>query len=419
MKTFDIALKDILQSFRSFFLIGMGIFAPLIITALLFFAFGGFAGEASDLPVLKLGFVNLDQPAQGQNLGEMIFSMFTDESVSGWLAAARYPDEQAALAALDNRELGVAVIIPQCLSQAALQGGQGVVIKIIQDPTLTVTPSVVRNMIQSFLDGVYSGRVAYELISARSASAGLQATPETLTAVFAALQSWYTDFQRSLFHSPAAPLVLRLPSENADPTAGGMQQVIRLIMVGQMVFFSFFTAAYAMESILREHENGTLARLYTTPTPHMTILIGKLMAVVITVLLQAIVLILLSTVLFKIRWNAIDRLAVVVFAQVLAASGMGVLIISILKNTRQAGPVIGAGLSVTGMAGGLFTAANTMPDVLTTVSKFTPQGWVMDAWKNYINNGPTPAFLQSIAIAAAIGLALFLAGAFISRRRFA
>ena len=41
MKILDIALKDLIRSSRSFFLIGMMFFAPLLLVGLIYFAFGG------------------------------------------------------------------------------------------------------------------------------------------------------------------------------------------------------------------------------------------------------------------------------------------------------------------------------------------------------------------------------------------
>ena len=420
MKALDIALKDITQSFRSIFLIGMTVVAPLIITGLMFFAFGGSSSQSPDLPALHLGIVNLDQPDEGQpKLGELMLGMFTDTSVSSWLVTTQYADEQLARSALDRQELGVALIIPAGFSHAIIQGTEKTKILIIQDPTLTITPSVVRNMVQSFLDGIYGGRVAYEIITARAASHGVELAPGSIQSIFSSLEVWYRDMQRTLFHNPDAPLILRSASAPAEQSAGGMQQVIRLIMVGQMVFFSFFTAAYAVLAILNEDENGTLARLYTTPTAHLTVLVGKFIAVLATVLLQAVVLILISSVLFGIRWTSFDRLAIIVVAQVVAASGLGVLLVSLMKSTRQAGPVLGAGLTITGMAGGLFTVANAMPAAFNTINKFTPQGWVMEGWKSYMSQGSFTGLLQAAAIASVIGIVLFFAGAMIFNRRFA
>ena len=55
MKVFDIALKDLTRSVRSLFAIGMMIGAPLVITALIYFAFGGAAQGTTDLPAEKVG----------------------------------------------------------------------------------------------------------------------------------------------------------------------------------------------------------------------------------------------------------------------------------------------------------------------------------------------------------------------------
>ena len=53
-----------------------------------------------------------------------------------------------------------------------------------------------------------------------------------------------------------------------------------------MIFFAFFTGAASAQSILTEEEKGTLPRLFTTPTPELSILGGKFLAVALTVLVQ-------------------------------------------------------------------------------------------------------------------------------------
>jgi uncharacterized membrane protein len=52
MKIIDIAIKDFIRSLRSRFAIGMMIFAPLVITGLIFAAFGGSTQDTLDLPAL-------------------------------------------------------------------------------------------------------------------------------------------------------------------------------------------------------------------------------------------------------------------------------------------------------------------------------------------------------------------------------
>jgi len=117
MKILDIALKDLTRSFRSAFAIGMMVIAPLMLTGLIYFAFGGASKGTPQMPAVKVGVVNLDVlPADAPldaPLGDNIRSMFFDESVVSWISAADYKDEASARSALDNQEIGVVVIIPQ------------------------------------------------------------------------------------------------------------------------------------------------------------------------------------------------------------------------------------------------------------------------------------------------------------------
>ncbi|MDV7399098.1 hypothetical protein RZS08_47250, partial [Arthrospira platensis SPKY1] len=100
MKIIDIALNDLLRSLRSAFMIGMTIIAPLLLTGLIYFAFGGLAGGDVSMTAMKVGLVNADAlPADSPldaPIGDNIRAMFFDESVESWIEASDYPDEAAA-----------------------------------------------------------------------------------------------------------------------------------------------------------------------------------------------------------------------------------------------------------------------------------------------------------------------------------
>lgn len=418
MKAFSIAFKDLTQSLRSMFLIGMAVIVPIALTGLMFIAFGGASTEAPDFPDLNLGIVNLDQPVDEQfKLGELISSMLTDESVSSWLNTSFFTEEAAARQALDERKLGAVIIIPANFSQNVAESGASAQITIVQDPTLTITPGIIVNMIQSFMDGIYGGGVAFEIVSEKVPSVPEEVSP-ALIGIYSRFGDWYRDFQRNLFHNPDAPLVLRAPTATTGPNQSGMANILSMIMVGQMIFFAFYTGAFAMMSILKENEEGTLARLFTTPTSRTVILAGKFISVLATVFLQAIVLIIVGALLFKVNWGSPLHALGATLAQVMAATGLGVFIIALVKNSRQAGPVLGGGLTVLGMLGGLFSVAIKMPEGFAAMAKFTPQGWVLSAWQASIQ-GSSSDLALSVLVCTGLGLALFLAGAFFFNRRFA
>ena len=103
MKILDIALKDLTRSFRSMFAIGMMVVAPLLLTGLIYFAFGSMSGGDVSMTAIQVGVVNADQiPADAvieTPIGDNIRSMFFDESVESWITAADYADEASARAA--------------------------------------------------------------------------------------------------------------------------------------------------------------------------------------------------------------------------------------------------------------------------------------------------------------------------------
>ena len=270
-------------------------------------------------------------------------------------------------------------------------------------------------MLRSFLDGVTGMRIAIAVASAHGEAtdgAGIQS-------LVSQYQPWFTAFQRTLFHSPQAAVALKAPAAPAS-SSGGMAGILSLVMAGQVVFFAFYTGAYTMMSILHEQEDGALARLFSTPTPRTVILTGKFMAVALTVLVQSLVLLGIGFLAFRIRWGDPLSVALVLVGQVAAASGLGVLIIALVKSTRQGGPVLGGLLTVLGMLGGLFTvAAAGVPAGLDATWRFTPQGWVLHGWKLALGGSPARETLLPVLVMLALGVVMFVGGAVLFRRRFA
>jgi linearmycin/streptolysin S transport system permease protein len=426
MKILDIAFKDLTRSFRSAFAVGMMVVAPLMLTGLIYFAFGGMSSGDVSMTAIKVGVVNADQlPADTvleAPIGDNIRSMFFDESVKSWIEARDYTDEASIRAAVDKQEIGVAVIIPQEFSASYLSGEKSEQVLIVSDPTLSIGPAVVEDMVTMMVDGVAGGGIAIQTILERLEANGIQPDTTQIPSWVERYTNWYADFQRNLFHNPnKAALVLVAPSAGETNTADPLAQMMGLTMAGQMIFFAFFTGGNSMMSILREHEEGTLARLFTTPTDRTKILMGKFLAVFITVLLQGVVLMIAGRFAFGIQWGEIASVALALTAQVIAAAGLGVLLISFVKSTKQGGPVLGGGLTVLGMLGGLFTAniPGGMPEAFNAIGNFVPQGWVLKGWRMALDGSAAGDLLLPFIVTVVMGIIMFTVGAMMFKRRYA
>jgi ABC-2 type transport system permease protein len=426
MKILDIAFKDLTRSFRSAFAIGMMVIAPLMLTGLIYFAFGGMSGGDVSMIAIKVGVVNADQlpvdTVLDAPIGEDIRSMFFDDSVKSWITATDYTDEASARAAVNKQEIGVAVIIPQNFTERYLSGEKDTPVLILSDPTLSIGPAVVEDMVTMMVDGVAGGGIALQTIMERQQANGIQPDPAQIPSWIERYGNWYADFQRNLFHHPdKAAFVVAAPSAGEAETADPIQMMMGLTMAGQMIFFAFFTGAYSMMSILREDEEGTLARLFTTPTDRTSILTGKFVAVFITVILQGLVLMVAGHYAFGINWGEPAGIALALTGQVIAATGLGVLLIAFVKNTRQGGPVLGGGLTALGMLGGLFTAnmPNAMPAAMNVIANFTPQGWVLKSWRMVMDGQSAGDLLLPFVVLTVMGIIMFAVGSFMFRKRFA
>jgi ABC-2 type transport system permease protein len=174
-----------------------------------------------------------------------------------------------------------------------------------------------------------------------------------------------------------------------------------------------------MSSILQESEEGTLARIFTTPTDRTLILWGKFLAVLLTVILQGVVMMAAGSLLFGIRWGEPGSAALSLAGQMFASVGLAVLLVAFIKTSKQSGPIFGGALTALGMISGLFTTNIQMPAGFNMLGNFTPQGWVLKAWRLTLAGGSAGELLIPFVVLMAMAVVMFGIGAVLFRRRFA
>ena len=422
MKVLDIAFKDMLRSFRSGFALVMMFVAPLLMTGIMHFAFGGLGGDGGfDLPVTRVQVVNLDQPGPqlSFSFGQMLVGFLQDERLANLLQVTEATDETDARAAVDSQDAGVAVIIPPDFTTAALEPAGSAKITLYQDPTLTLGPGIVKGMVSQFVDGFAGTRIAAGVVADQLGQRGVAIDASLMQDVVMQYAAWAEALGQSWGEGAHPALDIQPPPSEAEPASQGAG-TMGPIMAGMVIMFVFFTGASTAETIISEDEEGTLARLFTTPTSRAVILGGKFAAGFITLIVQVIVLMLVSAVIFRIRWGEPLAVALVALGLVVAATGFGLFIMSFLKSTRQAGPVMGVVLTLTSMLGGLFTTGlQNLPAAYETINLLTPHGWVLRGWKLALAGGGVSDVLLPVLVSLGMGLVFFAVGALVFRRRFA
>jgi ABC-2 type transport system permease protein len=434
MKALDIALKDMTRSFRSFFAVVFMIIVPLLVTGMFYFMFGNISENGEfNLPKTKVVVANLDQGGPKFNLnpknipggkkaktmGELILGILESDEMAKLIELALVPNAKSARAAVDDQTAQVAIIIPADFSHQFAELDGKAVIEFYQDPTLTIGPSIIRAILDRFTEGMASVKIAVNVFMD-------EAPPEKQMYAGEVVRR-YLKVSLAEADDPAAELLeVRAPSGSADQAAAQgdnpLLRIISPIMGGMMIFYAFFTGTSTAQSILKEEEERTLPRLFTTPTSQTTILSGKFLSVFMTVAVQVTVLLIAARLMFGIQWGSLPAVLLAALGIIFSASSFGIFVNSFLKNTKQGGVVFGGVLTVTGMLGMISIFAMDSPsgqNLGETVSLVVPQGWAIRGLMQAMQGEPVARVLLTMLVLLVWSAAFFIIGVLRFNRRYA
>ena len=434
MKAIDIALKDMLRSFRSFFAIVFMFVVPLLVTGMFYFMFGNLADNGGfSLPRTKVVIANMDEGGpkfqvnpknipggkKADSMGDLVVSILESDDLAELIEVSFAPDPETARAAVDNQQAQVAIVIPENFSKEFADVYGDSIIEFYQDPTLTIGPEIIRVIMNRFMDSMSGVKIAIKIFLK-------DAAPEEQMLTGQLVQD-YLDVSLAEADDVEAELLdVRTPStaepSDAEKSDNLLLSIVSPIMGGMMIFYAFFTGASTAQSILKEDEERTLPRLFTTPTSQATILSGKLLSVFLTVSVQVAVLLLAARLIFKIHWGDTLSVALMAIGIIFSASSFGVFVNSFLKNTKQSGVLFGGVLTVTGMLGMISIFAIGSPaasELGNTVSLLVPQGWAVRGLMQSMNGDPITGLLVNTLILLVWSAAFFVIGVWRFNKRYA
>jgi ABC-2 type transport system permease protein len=292
-------------------------------------------------------------------------------------------------------------------------------ITLYQDPTLTLGPAIVHGIIGQFVDGFAGIKIATGVLIEQLKAREVELDGLTLRDAIMEYATWAAETGAGQASGTSGLLDIQ-PPQTGRQANDSRNSATTLTMTSMMIFYLFFTGAATAQTIIREEEEGTLQRLFTTPTAISTLLAGKFTASVFTLSVQVGILMLASAILFGIEWGAPLPTLLIALATVLVAAGFGMFLMSLLKSSRQVGIVYGGVMTVTGMLGGLFTSSIPgVPHVFHTLSLSMPQGWALRGWKETLAGGGVADVLLPAAVMLLVAGAFLAIGIARFRRRFA
>ena len=175
----------------------------------------------------------------------------------------------------------------------------------------------------------------------------------------------------------------------------------------QLLLFIFITSLTGSVALIETRRLGVTRRMFSTPTATRTILAGEALGRFSVALVQGLIIIIGSALIFGVSWGNPAGAALIMVMFSLVGAGAGMLLGSVLNNDQQAGSVallLGLGLAA---LGGSMVPLEVFPDTMRTIAHFTPHAWGNDAFSDLIGHGGDVADIRrELGVLAAFAVVL-------------
>jgi ABC-2 type transport system permease protein len=371
----SIAAKDLRQKVRDRSAIIIAVVAPLSLAFLFSSALPG------DQTTFDATFVVVDLD-RGPVAGGLVDGPLAGLAPVG-IDVQQKSTEAEARAMVDDGSASVAIIIPAGFSDA-VQAARATELTVVGRANATFATQVARSILAAFVNSVEGVQVAVATVIASSSSAPDRATIGRVT--------------QAALTAPAPILTA------ADQTGDRLASTPTYYAAAMSVLFLFFAAQFGVVSIHAERRAGTLARMLAAPISTRSVLFGKvLVSLVLGVVSMAIVAV-GTTFLMGADWGDPVAVAALIFATVLAASGIALLVVGFTKNEEQASGLTAIVAMVFAVLGGSFFPLSQAPEGLAQLSLFTPHAWFLRGVNDLASNEGLAIILPSLLVLTTIGL---------------
>ncbi|HLX57181.1 MAG TPA: ABC transporter permease [Ktedonobacteraceae bacterium] len=365
-----IARKDLLENLKdrnSFFLL---LVMPLVLITVIGFAVGSFFGSGSNQITITVAMSNQDSGFLGKSVAQalQINTSSLKITVNQFNDPNKVKDEVA-----NNSNVNAGVVIPAGASNALIAASQkGTLPKnIVQVYSLPgsndARPTIIQNIVTSLLTSEIAGSTAVGQVYSVCNQPGnhcAQSSINTQTIASTVGQASATGGTSAIQALNAGKATKTNPFDQYVP--------------GYAVFFALFGINAVAGTILQEKEDGTFRRLLIAPVQRYALLGGKLLAQFILTLAQLAVLFAVGYFAFHLdiaSWSALIALLV---GTAFATTGLGILLVSIVKTRRQLNPIVTLVVLITSTIGGAFFPLFLEPSWMQQIAKIGITAWAME-----------------------------------------
>ena len=170
------------------------------------------------------------------------------------------------------------------------------------------------------------------------------------------------------------------------------------------LFGIFFIVLPIAGTLIKERQDGTGLRQLSMPVSYLTIISGKVLAYILVCFAQFGLILCIGKLLLPIlgtpqldMGSELGAVAIVALAAVLAATGYGVMLGTIVRTYEQASMFGPISVVIAAAIGGIMVPVYAMPKLMQQLSVLSPLAWGLDAFLElFVRGGNIKSVLPEV-----------------------
>lgn len=150
-----------------------------------------------------------------------------------------------------------------------------------------------------------------------------------------------------------------------------------------LAMFILYSSGFGGKFLLEEKDNKTYSRILATGRKKSQIFVGKFIMMVVIVIIQSVVMILFSKILFDIKWINLELIIITIVLSALSVGTLGMIIAAYTiktNNYKSADAISTAMVPLLALFGGSLIPVEQMPKFIGIIGKYTPNGAVLNSY---------------------------------------
>jgi len=392
---------------------------PIILYTILSFALvGSFDTSDDEVWDITIGIVkeydleNLESDyltqEDAESLEKILFDVLDSEGLE--FVSYRFMTFEEATEAIENNNISSVIILPEnYIVDLGLNMSptfrKPLDIQVIRNTDRQYSSDIVENIVSSVMENVsqmmITNKVTYETLNHYDIDKNIT-----------------TQILDTMRNTEREPVSVETSVYNIDQ--------LKMVNSGQyystamMAMFLLFGASYGAKFMLEEKRDFTLQRQQSAGIHPTTIVLGKLALIFIIAVMQITLMILTSTIGFKVYWGEPIQIVFVTIITALAVTGFGSLLaaISLKAGNFKALNMMESGIfQILALFGGSYFPLFLMPDWFKWISRLLLNGAALEAYQKVMMGAPLNEMLPSLTSLMLNGIVFLTIGMIIIQRQ--